>query len=52
MPSTLLPLEPLAIPWSTNLDSLFSRLKNPININDMQIDQRKPGERAEGVISF
>ena len=52
MPSTLLPLEPLAIPWSTDLNALFSRLKNPISINDMQIDQRKPGERAEGVISF
>ena len=52
MPSTLLPLEPLAVPWSTDLKSLFSKLKNPININDMQIDQRKPGERAEGVISF
>ena len=52
MPSTLLPLEPLAVPWSSDLKSLLSKLKNHININDMQIDQRKPGERAEGVISF
>jgi len=52
MPSTLLPLQPLATPWSTDLNSLFAKLKNPISVNEMQVDQRKPGERAEGVISF
>jgi hypothetical protein len=52
MPSTLSPLLPLASPWTTDLSSLFPRLKKPINVAQMQVDQRKPGERAEGVISF
>lgn len=52
MPSTLSPLLPLASPWTSDLSSLFPRLKKPINIDQMQVDQRKPGERAEGVISF
>jgi hypothetical protein len=52
MPSTLSPLIPFASPWTSDLSSLFSRLKKPINVNEMQVDQRKPGERAEGVISF
>ena len=52
MPSTLSPLLPLASPWTSDLTSLFPRLRKPINIDQMQVDQRKPGERAEGVISF
>ena len=52
MPSTLSPLMPLASPWTTDLSSLFPRLKKPIDIKQMQVDQRKPGERADGVISF
>ena len=52
MPSTLSPLLPLASPWTTDLSSLFPRLKKPINVAQMQVDQRKPGVRAEGVISF
>ncbi len=52
MPSTLSPLVPLASPWTSDLSSLFLRLNKPINVNQMQVDQRKPGERAEGVISF
>lgn len=52
MPSSLQPLTPLASPWTFELDSLFSKLKNPIKMSEMQVDQRKPGERADGVISF
>ena len=52
MPSTLSPLVPLASPWTSDLSSLFPRLKKPINVDQMQVDERKPGERAEGVISF
>jgi hypothetical protein len=52
MPSTLTPLVPLASPWTTDLSSLFPRLTKPIKVHQMQVDQRKPGERAEGVISF
>jgi hypothetical protein len=52
MPSTLSPLLPLASPWTSDLSSLFPRLKKPINVDQMQVDERKPGERAEGVISF
>ena len=52
MPSTLLPLMPLAKPWTFDLGSLLSRLKNPIDVSQMQVDLRKPGQRADGVISF
>jgi hypothetical protein len=52
MPSTLTPLLPLATPWELDISSLFPRLTNPINVDQMQVDLRKPGERAEGVISF
>jgi len=52
MPSTLAPLVPLATPWTTDLSSLFPRLTKPVKVHEMQVDQRKPGERAEGVISF
>ena len=52
MPTTLAPLMPLASPWTTDLSSLFSKLRSPIKVEQMQVDQRKPGERAEGVISF
>ena len=52
MPSTLTPLMPLAKPWTPDLASLIPRLKNPINTKDMQVDERKPGQRADGVLSF
>ncbi len=52
MPTSLQPLTPLASPWTFDLSSVFSELRNPIKMSEMQVDQRKPGERAEGVISF
>ena len=52
LPSENIMLKPLATPWTDDLKSLVAKLGNPINNNDMQIDERKPGERAEGVISF
>jgi hypothetical protein len=52
LPSSLRPVEPLATPWSTDLATLFTELKDPVKVADMQIDEREPGGRAEGVISF
>lgn len=52
LPSTLRPVLPLATPWSTDLLALVDQLKSPVISNQMQIDEREPGGRAEGVISF
>jgi hypothetical protein len=52
LPSNLRPVMPLATPWSTDLGGLFSQLKDPVKVDEMQIDEREPGGRAEGVISF
>lgn len=52
LPSTLRPVLPLAIPWSTDLKALFDELKSPVLAHQMQIDEREPGGRADGVISF
>jgi hypothetical protein len=52
LPSNLRPVLPLATPWSTDLLSLVDQLKSPVLMHEMQIDEREPGGRAEGVISF
>lgn len=52
MPTTMRPIEPFAVPWSRSVEDLFARLKNPVEVQDMQIDERRPGQRAEGVLSF
>lgn len=36
-------------PWTSDVNSLISRLSNPVNERDMQVDDRAPGARAEGV---
>jgi len=52
LPSTLRPVLPLAEPWSTDLVALFGQLNSPVLSSEMQVDNREPGGRAEGVISF
>lgn len=52
LPTTLRPVKPLADPWLTDVVDLFSQLKNPVKVSDMQVDEREPGGRADGVISF
>jgi hypothetical protein len=32
-------------PWTRDFASVFKKLKNPVSPNEMQVDQRKPGER-------
>lgn len=36
-------------PWSCDFNSIFSKLDDPVIEEEMQIDDRKPGERAAGV---
>ena len=52
LPSTLRPIFPLAAPWSSDLPSLIDKLKSPVLASEMQIDEREPGGRADGVVSF
>jgi hypothetical protein len=52
LPSTMRPLLPLATPWTTDVMDLLPRISKPVKVSEMQVDERKPGERAEGVISF
>jgi len=35
----------LPLPWTRDFDAVFRALKGPINGTEMQIDERKPGER-------
>ena len=35
-----------------DLTEVIKRMKDPIDSTKMQIDERKPGERADGVLSF
>jgi hypothetical protein len=51
LPSSMRPLA-LASPWSTDPIPMIARLKKPIDPKLKQVDSRKPGERAEGVLSF
>lgn len=51
-PTSLRPILPLATPWTTDVHALWSRLKKPVLGQDMQIDERALGARAEGVLSF
>lgn len=52
LPSSMEPLKPFAEPWGEDLITRVKQLENPVNPKDMQVDERKPGERAEGVLSF
>jgi len=52
LPSTLRPVLPLAKPWSDDVAALVDQLKKPVLEIEMQVDERAPGGRAEGVISF
>ena len=36
-------------PWTSDAISLISQLRNPVDERDMQVDDRAPGARAEGV---
>lgn len=51
-PINFRPILPLAYPWTYDLKSVFKQLKDPVDVDEMQIDERAPGERAEGVLSF
>jgi hypothetical protein len=39
----------IRIPWTRDFNVAFDNLDNPVELEDMQVDDRKPGERAAGI---